>query len=54
MSGLGLLSANLLDSLTTLEYPAIGYGIRYDYGSFIQRIDDEGMQVEIPDYWQNN
>jgi starch phosphorylase len=41
-----------LDSLATLEIPAWGYGIRYDFGIFKQVIKD-GYQVEIPDFWLN-
>lgn len=48
--GLGRLAACYLDSLATLEIPALGYGIRYEFGIFDQRIED-GWQIEITDKW---
>ncbi|MBE9188784.1 glycogen/starch/alpha-glucan phosphorylase [Gloeocapsopsis crepidinum LEGE 06123] len=48
--GLGRLAACFLDSLATLEIPAVGYGIRYEFGIFEQAIQN-GWQREIPDKW---
>ena len=48
--GLGRLAACYMDSLASLEVPAIGYGIRYEFGIFDQEIHD-GWQVEITDKW---
>lgn len=48
--GLGRLAACYLDSLATLQQPAIGYGIRYEFGIFDQEIHD-GWQAEITDKW---
>ncbi len=49
--GLGRLAACFLDSLATLHYPAVGYGIRYDYGIFTQVIDADGGQREVASSW---
>lgn len=48
--GLGRLAACFLDSCANLELPVVGYGIRYEYGMFHQRIEN-GRQVEEPDHW---
>ena len=51
--GLGRLAACYLDSMSTLDLAGMGYGLRYDYGIFKQRIVN-GCQVEEPDHWLKN
>lgn len=51
--GLGRLAACFLDSCASLQLPVTGYGIRYEYGMFRQRIE-HGNQLEEPDHWLRN
>lgn len=49
--GLGRLGACFLDALSSLQYPATGFSLRYEYGFFKQKIDHNGWQTETPDVW---
>ncbi len=51
--GLGRLAACFLDSCATLKLPVLGYGLRYEYGMFLQHIEN-GYQIEEPDHWLRN
>ena len=52
--GLGRLAACFIDSLASLGVPAFGYGIQYKYGIFKQSFNEQGQQIENPEYWLAN
>ena len=53
MAGLGVTTVSLLEHRASKGKAAWGYGIRYDYGSFVQKFDADGRQIEQPDFWSS-